>query len=254
MFRVATVLFILSIILLPYGCEFDDAMLPENYGEPCKHNTNQFGLCNRYELCDASDSCIMAGEYCQSSYENTNGFGYCLNEHACTMGRCVRGAISCDVDGVCPEPLNCRNGTCVCGEKGGVCGDSQQCCLQNGGYCVNLVENKMSSCGVCSAGYANCNENWSDGCEIQLWGSDPNNCGACAKQCTLPSVCIAGQCGGSGCADDEHLCYYDNTPYCMSTNLMKRINLQSCMRCSAGYANLDKDWRNGCESPENLYR
>lgn len=238
---------ILVLALFMGSCELSEAMSTQQDGEPCQHNTNGFGRCNRYELCDASNTCITAGDYCEESVQNTNGFGYCLNEHACTQNRCVRGGLSCDAENLCPDPLTCRNGVCVCGENGGVCGDNQQCCLQNGGYCVNLADNKMSACGVCLAGHENCNELWMDGCEVWIWGNDASNCGACSKQCTGMSVCNGGQCGGTGCSDDERLCFYGASAYCMTPQLMSRINLAACTSCADGFENLDNDWRNGCE-------
>ena|ERR1700688_1240220 len=54
-------------------------------------------------------------------------------------------------------------------------------------------------CGFasCNPGFADCNNDPSDGCEIDLQ-SDPNNCGTCANKCAI-SQCVAGTCPAQGC-------------------------------------------------------
>jgi hypothetical protein len=50
-----------------------------------------------------------------------------------------------------------------------------------------------NACGIqCAAGYANCNKDAKDGCEVKL-ASDALNCGACGKSCN------GGTCAGGTC-------------------------------------------------------
>ena len=44
---------------------------------------------------------------------------------------------------------------------------------------------------ACNAGFANCNGNAADGCEVNLQ-TDVNNCGTCAHKCLM--ACVAGAC------------------------------------------------------------
>ena len=63
------------------------------------------------------------------------------------------------------------------------------CSLPNAtAYCAS------SACAVgpCTAGYANCNNVASDGCEVNL-NTDANHCGACGNACDGGS-CVAGVC------------------------------------------------------------
>ena len=54
---------------------------------------------------------------------------------------------------------------------------------------------------VCAAGYGDCNGNPNDGCEAYVV-TDPNNCGGCNLQCSLPNAteacnmgfCVVGSC------------------------------------------------------------
>lgn len=46
---------------------------------------------------------------------------------------------------------------------------------------------------VCNVGYVNCNNDWSDGCEIYVM-NDTNNCGGCGMVCPSGYTCTNGQC------------------------------------------------------------
>ena len=53
----------------------------------------------------------------------------------------------------------------------------------------------MGAClmGMCDSGYFDCNANPMDGCETNV-STDSNNCGVCAKMCTVPMTCVSGVC------------------------------------------------------------
>jgi hypothetical protein len=110
---------------------------------------------------------------------------------ACGPGELCNGAGGCDVS--CHSGLeNCGN-TCVntvhdpahCG----TCFDSCSAVANAQPVCVS------SDCAyVCDWGYADCNLQAGDGCEINV-RTDVNNCGFCGNAC-LPGVpCSNGVCG-----------------------------------------------------------
>ncbi len=99
----------------------------------------------------------------------TYGDARCVNGAWCNGGGCAAkqtNGTSCSA----ATPLQCQSGHCV----GGTCCPGQCPARANatticpGGSCQL----------VCNEGWANCNQNQSDGCEIHLL-SDPDYCGSC---------------------------------------------------------------------------
>lgn len=84
-------------------------------------------------------------------------------------------------DGLCVNLQNDSNNCNGCGRR---------CQFANGvGVCMN------GSCALasCNQGYANCNGDLGDGCELPL--NTASNCGACGRACMAPlSVCVMGVC------------------------------------------------------------
>jgi alpha-tubulin suppressor-like RCC1 family protein len=94
----------------------------------------------------------------------------------------------------------------VCDEEqtscGGVC-TSPQTDVANCGACGNAcrTDHGSAACvagtcavGPCSAGYADCDGNPDNGCEVQL-NSDASHCGSCSRSCGgATPVCVLGMC------------------------------------------------------------
>jgi hypothetical protein len=149
-----------------------------------------------------------------------NNCGTCGN--ACVLpnatASCVGGA--CQV-GVCsPGYFNCNN-LSADGCEVYVLGDANNC-----GACGNVCSfpNASGTCsngtcqfGACNPGYADCNNNPADGCEVYVLG-DANNCGACGNVCTFPNA--TGTCSSGTC----------------------QLNA-----CNAGYADCNNNPADGCE-------
>lgn len=76
-----------------------------------------------------------------------------------------------------------------------------QSCGSCGNSCPRPRPNQISSCkkGVCATdcmpGFADCNQDPADGCEVDL-SSHPANCGACGNECNFADgqPCIEGKC------------------------------------------------------------
>ncbi|MCX7943699.1 MAG: hypothetical protein N2746_04240 [Deltaproteobacteria bacterium] len=95
-----------------------------------------------------------------------------------------------------------------CGDDGcgGVCGD----CGQD----AECFENKCR----CLRKHDNCNNDWSDGCEVNFY-TDPKNCGKCGFVCNVKNV--------KNVLCEDMVCSYDE--------------------CIPPYKDMDYDRKNGCE-------
>jgi hypothetical protein len=151
------------------------------------------------DLNSDSNNCGTCGHACASGQTCTAG--NCVNEtpscpanHANCDGNLANG---CEVD-ISVDSTNC--GTCS-----NVCANGQVC---SQGQCVNPSIS-------CQSGFADCNANVADGCEVSTL-TDKSNCGTCGTSCPGPQTCISGK-----CVDPV---------------------------CNEGYANCDNDIQNGCET------
>jgi hypothetical protein len=121
----------------------------------------------------------------------------------------VKNCGDCGV--VCGKGQICSNGVCAARVK---CPKGQTSC---GGVCVTLASdpNNCGSCGAvcdpanaqgvcsngtcqmgtCNAGYADCDADPANGCEVNI-NSDPDNCGGCGVACDAGQTCENGACTG----------------------------------------------------------
>ena len=90
------------------------------------------------------------------------------------------------------------------------CGDCGTVCDPNNGF--GVCGNGECAIADCISGYRDCNENYEDGCEINVL-QDAVNCGECENVCALPhstEICVSGNCAVGGC--DEHYTDQDSIP------------------------------------------
>ena len=189
-------------------------------------------------------------------------------------------ATSTCTSGVCS--LNCNAGYGNCDNiKSNGCEVNLNTSLFNCGACgtaCGTYPNTTSStcsggvCGIggCSAGFANCDNVTSNGCETYLI-NNPYNCGGCGIVCptypnTTSSTCSAGVCGIGGCSVGYANCDNVTSNGC-ETSLNTPNNCGGCgiacqfgpnstpsctagicsLICNAGYGNCDGLPGNGCE-------
>jgi hypothetical protein len=167
--------------------------VPANATATCANSTCgiacKFGFadCNKNAAdgCEASllstANCGSCGNACAAPANATAG----CNNGACGIGMCNPLFGDCNnnaADG-CEKSLAADTSNC------GACG--HLCSFANAtAACLN------GQCGIasCNAGFADCNMNPADGCEVNT-RTDKNNCGACGKVCgAMTPTCTNGTC------------------------------------------------------------
>ena len=192
------------------GCEANVQLDPINCGTcgvSCAKVQHAQAACNMG---------ICAIGMCDAGWANCNK----VDNDGCEVS-VTNDPMNCNACGmVCPGPPNmvttCTNG--VCGMGMGCLPGFKDCDGNpNNGCEINLFKDPLncSACGMscgtgtngmaacnmgmcflqCNAGYANCDGNNANGCEINTT-SDRLNCGACNNVCPVNNpVCLNGVCG-----------------------------------------------------------
>jgi hypothetical protein len=244
--------------------------------------TANCGACGRMcMLMNANATCTMgscAVASCAPGYGNcdgvpTNGCEVDLQVSTAHCGRCGM---------TCPAGQSCRGGACVA-----MCGASQMPCdgmctstqidPSNCGFCgirCPSSANATPSCAmgrcslVCRSGFADCNGNPVDGCEVNL-NDSVTHCGRCGTMCMAANAtvsCTSGTCrfvcngGFADCdGDPRNGCEVNlNTSiaHCGSCGSVCVSGANSTPACTAGHCALrcigrfidcDGDPENGCE-------
>jgi hypothetical protein len=216
---------------LENGCEIDVTIDPANCGA-CGH------------ACAAGVECLMGKCGCPDG--KVDCYGHCrdLRIEDGNCGACGNACPYNPVDGCSPRPPHTGYG----------CADSQ--------------------CGVlkCYPGYLDCNGDLkngcsSDGCEVNILGANPDNCGACGVKCGAGQECrndgfgfqclttceIAGltRCGSS-CRDllsDHGNCgacsNFCPNPHANQTSACQKGLCET--ECVLGFADCNGDPSDGCE-------
>jgi hypothetical protein len=209
--------------------------------------------------CSATSPCCNPGSDCAGVAHL--GGSYCCHERG---NGCGTGQECCGTD-------ICRSGACAaCTPKGSACTADGDCCFGNGAKCCGnactttatdpkncgtcgkvcpaLANAKAPTCVngacplVCLDGFANCDNNAANGCEINL-NVDPKHCGACGQPCPAGDTCMNGRCmppppppdaGTGNCSSVMQACVPDNLPgaHCCNSKTQELCVFELCRPCT----------------------
>ncbi|MEZ4410941.1 MAG: hypothetical protein R3A52_31355 [Polyangiales bacterium] len=129
---------------------------------------------------------------CGVACARANGAAQCVMG-VCALRSCDAGFGDCDGDPANGCEADTRGSVANCGGCGVRCAPAHAV-----GMCA------MGACRVasCEAGWADCDGNPGNGCEVDT-RSSAANCGACGRLCSLPNTtaaCAGGVCGFAACA------------------------------------------------------
>eukprot|EP00698_Gefionella_okellyi_P009751 TRINITY_DN249_c0_g1_i2.p1 TRINITY_DN249_c0_g1~~TRINITY_DN249_c0_g1_i2.p1 ORF type:complete len:495 (+),score=59.94 TRINITY_DN249_c0_g1_i2:61-1545(+) len=220
---------------------------------------------NNSPFCDGCPR-VCAGQC--SSFTDVNNCGACGIDcqrpnivptcaSGVCQGTCVEGFGNCNNDFQDGCEISLYNSVSNCGSCGNSCARPNLSPVCQSGLCS----------GSCNSGFANCNSNLQDGCEINT-NTDATNCGACGTSCARPNLsasCSSGTCGGScnagfancnanlvdGCEintnTDTANCGACGTS-CTRPNLSASCSSGTCGgTCNAGFGNCNANLVDGCE-------
>jgi hypothetical protein len=158
---------------------------------------------------------------CTTVCSATNGSVECV-AGSCRIAACTQGFDDCNnsyADG-CEANLGTSGTNC------GFCGNG--CTAANGS-----AQCSLGTCTIagCDAGFDNCNNTYSDGCEANL-RTNVNTCGTCAIQCSVANgapACTNGQCGVASCVAPWENC---NNTYGDGCEVNTNTNISNCGDCN----------------------
>ncbi len=148
--------------------------------------TNCGGSC--VDTTTDANNCGGCGTVCPAV---SNGTAGCLNG-TCGVGSCNAGFADCDLSPANGCETNISSNVFDCGSCGHVCSLPNATAGCTSGTCI---------VASCNPGFANCDANSANGCEVSL-NTDANNCGSCGNQCvaTSQSTCgTSGTCSAGAC-------------------------------------------------------
>ena len=205
------------------------------------------------------NNCGACGKVCGAV---ANGAVACA-AGVCGVGSCNAGFFDCDANAANGCEVDGSKDSNNCGACGKVCG-----AVANGSAAC-----AASTCGVgsCNAGFADCDKNASNGCEVNTQ-SDIKNCNTCGNICPgVPGgapACSAGVCGVGQCVAPQKDCDGNAANGCEVNLSTDAKNCGTCgtvcpsypnsspgcansacgiAACTGAYLNCDLSLQNGCE-------
>ncbi|MBL8602616.1 MAG: hypothetical protein JNK72_11900 [Myxococcales bacterium] len=240
-----------------------------NAAARCAMGVCGLGACNPgFADCDgnAANGCetglntTAACGACGRACAPPNADAQCANGQ-CALGQCAPGFANCDgdADNGCEADLN--TGTATCGRCGNTCALANATANCEAGRCA---------IARCAAGFADCDGNADNGCEVNLQ-ADPLHCGVCGTVCSVPNggaVCTNGRCMRSTCNQNFADCDGEPSNGCEVNLTNSTANCGRCgnacsvvggasvcaagscvlTTCNAGLGDCDNNRANGCET------
>ncbi|MEY4579881.1 MAG: hypothetical protein RL701_4584 [Pseudomonadota bacterium] len=275
---------------LTRGCEAGHADCdgrPDNGCEADLQRLSTCGACGRSCVVENTTSVCKAGECvktgCIAGADRCNGSADCksLLSDANNCGKC--GQVC---SGSTPYCAGGKCSTVMCDAGRGDCdGASQNSCetdlneVQHCGGCdVRCAElpHATAKCaggkcaiGGCAPGFADCDQDPSNGCEVNLNTQD--DCGACGRACLVPqgeASCVQGECKLNKCRDGREDCNNnlsdgcetdlrspescgtcDNSCTALPNVAAPTCTAQGCATlCKQGFADCNAKTSDGCET------
>jgi hypothetical protein len=216
------------------------------------------------------DADVDAGEQCGDTLTDVENCGSC--DHICQVSHGVPGC----VEGSCVI-ASCESGFSNCDEDQATCETSILDLSDCGGCGIPCrdLPHAVPTCGSgqcaiasCEAGYADCDQEPKNGCEVSL--GTLTDCGVCGAACSKAScsggVCTAvtcqtgfGDCDGDqvtceanlstdpvNCGNCGSKCQFNAgvTPHATISCAAARCGIQ----CASGFIDCNADFRDGCEA------
>jgi hypothetical protein len=208
------------------------------------------------DLAKSVKNCGACGTVCA----DTNDYTATCSNGTCGVSSCIKPAAECDGNAGTPCETNLNTDAKNCGACGNVCSIANASATCSGGVCVM---------GPCNSGYANCNGDARDGCEVNT-STDVANCGKCGAPCSLghaTASCTSGTCTVASCESGYQNCNGIATDGCESHVPDDATNCGACgnacslshavagcasgtcivSSCSPGYENCNGADSDGCE-------
>lgn len=164
--------------------------------------------CGACETCSGTHQCLrdttrngehcsggicVDGGCCASACGAGDSLTCCAAGATCTSdGICCASGVSCN-DVCCDAGYGCCNGTCIdltndlnnCGACGNACSFP---------HATSVCSNGTFVLTGCAAGFADCDGNPANGCEVEI-ADDQDNCGACGNVCPPGApICLNSLC------------------------------------------------------------
>lgn len=242
------------------ACEAESDCPPLDHAEPaCFSGECVIGRCaDGFASCDDVVSTGCESDL-RSSIDDCGGCGRrCLNangETTCDAGACVPacapGHASCDgnPDDGCETAITTADD---CGGCGVACSFPHGVAACDGGACA---------LAGCEAGWGDCNDDPTDGCEVDL-GITHAHCGGCGEPCDDGELCSASSCGAT-CAAGTANCNADMADGCevdtdvaadhcgdcdTSCTADQRCDGGACVACGGALQDCNGDGADGCET------
>ena len=197
------------------ACNDEDPSSPDYRGVTCAvscQNSHCMELCPEgQDVCPDGCANLSADAKHCGSCDIT-----CQSGHACVDGECSTECPGTQIvcNNLCVDKMTdpghcgacdnaCPNGfACVNGECSQDCAAGSELCTDR---CLNFSDLHLVSCDACADGYCNTDNNFLNGCETNILGSDSKNCGSCGTSCKSGEACVDGVCQTS-CPGSQKVC------------------------------------------------